>query len=463
MRLSLSIFFGITMMRYLWLLLLYLPSTVFAQTALDDWYGQWISHYSGGNSGTCSVTISSSTMTEAALSGSCISDANPQLQNLVSGRVTLNGGMTLTAGTTSAGTQFSGTLLGTSGSGQWVDSLGISGTWTMSKLPSHPTTYVLAVTHVGSGTVTSSTAGIDCGSTCSGSFSSGTTMTLTATPSSGSYFVGWSGDCTGTGSCVVTMNAAKNVTATFDRVPFAIAATGVTAGTVIEVPTVCPPTISCSAEPVATVTTRIAFNSEDVGKTGAVFVTAWVPVNGLSALGIATALSGVPAANAARAATDSTAFALVQLTSSGWQMVQNGQLIPYVSGVLGDALAAQAILNNTTTTPLIGAQFCVGYGSSAAEMIAAGRMMPVAAIRDPNSTAKPPGSCNVTDVVVEFYNTNLDHYFITADTNEAAQIDGGSAGPGWSRTGNSFRSGGSTSVAVSTAVSRRGRTRISIR
>jgi hypothetical protein len=48
--------------------------------------------------------------------------------------------------------------------------------------------------------------------------------------------------------------------------------------------------------------------------------------------------------------------------------------------------------------------------------------------------------------VVEFYNTHLDHYFITADANEAAGIDGGSAGPGWIRTGNSFKSGGSTPV-----------------
>lgn len=48
--------------------------------------------------------------------------------------------------------------------------------------------------------------------------------------------------------------------------------------------------------------------------------------------------------------------------------------------------------------------------------------------------------------VVEFYNTNLDHYFITADPNEAAGIDRGSAGPGWSRTGHTFKSGGSMSV-----------------
>jgi hypothetical protein len=51
-----------------------------------------------------------------------------------------------------------------------------------------------------------------------------------------------------------------------------------------------------------------------------------------------------------------------------------------------------------------------------------------------------------SDVVVEFYNAGLDHYFITADFGEAAAIDGGSAGPGWMRTGNSFKPGGSTAV-----------------
>jgi hypothetical protein len=52
----------------------------------------------------------------------------------------------------------------------------------------------------------------------------------------------------------------------------------------------------------------------------------------------------------------------------------------------------------------------------------------------------------VSRPIVEFYNTNLDHYFITVDANEAAGIDGGSAGPGWIRTGNNFKSGGSTPV-----------------
>jgi Repeat of unknown function (DUF5648) len=48
--------------------------------------------------------------------------------------------------------------------------------------------------------------------------------------------------------------------------------------------------------------------------------------------------------------------------------------------------------------------------------------------------------------VVEFYNTNLDTYFLTADPNEAAAIDSGAAGPGWSRTGSNFNAGGPTPV-----------------
>jgi len=48
----------------------------------------------------------------------------------------------------------------------------------------------------------------------------------------------------------------------------------------------------------------------------------------------------------------------------------------------------------------------------------------------------------IVGTVVEFYNTTLDHYFVTADPVEAAAIDGGAAGPGWSRTGFTFKSGG---------------------
>ncbi len=79
--------------------------------------------------------------------------------------------------------------------------------------------YALTVTDAGSGsgTVTSNPSGINCGSTCSASFTSGTSVTLTEAPGGSSTFAGWSGDCSGSATtCTVTMSAAKNVTATFN-------------------------------------------------------------------------------------------------------------------------------------------------------------------------------------------------------------------------------------------------------
>ncbi len=68
--------------------------------------------------------------------------------------------------------------------------------------------------------MTSSPAGINCGSTCSAQFASGSVVTLTATPSGGgnfgSTFTGWSGGgCSGTGTCQVTLNSSTTVTANF--------------------------------------------------------------------------------------------------------------------------------------------------------------------------------------------------------------------------------------------------------
>ncbi|MBY0453849.1 MAG: trypsin-like serine protease [Burkholderiaceae bacterium] len=58
---------------------------------------------------------------------------------------------------------------------------------------------------------------IDCGSTCSATVDLQTTITLKATATSGSTFVGWGGACTGTAStCTVTMGASKSVTASFN-------------------------------------------------------------------------------------------------------------------------------------------------------------------------------------------------------------------------------------------------------
>jgi hypothetical protein len=80
-------------------------------------------------------------------------------------------------------------------------------------------TYTLTVTKAGtgSGTVTSSPVGINCGTTCSATYNNGTSVTLTASKNTDSFFAGWSGVCSGTGTCTVAMNADKTATATFTQ------------------------------------------------------------------------------------------------------------------------------------------------------------------------------------------------------------------------------------------------------
>ncbi len=82
--------------------------------------------------------------------------------------------------------------------------------------PVFPLTVNLAGT--GSGTVTSNPSSINCPTVCSANFASGTSVTLTATPANGSSFAGWSGACSGTGTCTVSMTSSQSVTATFTAV-----------------------------------------------------------------------------------------------------------------------------------------------------------------------------------------------------------------------------------------------------
>jgi phospholipase C len=71
----------------------------------------------------------------------------------------------------------------------------------------------------GTGTISSSPAGINCGATCSASYASGTQVTLTETAGVSSAFTAWSGGCSGNGAtCALAMNANQHVTATFGPV-----------------------------------------------------------------------------------------------------------------------------------------------------------------------------------------------------------------------------------------------------
>lgn len=75
----------------------------------------------------------------------------------------------------------------------------------------------------GSGRVTSSPSGIDCGSSCTAMFAAASSATLTAAPAAGSLFAGWSGDCSGADpTATVTMSAARSCTARFVLQVFAL-------------------------------------------------------------------------------------------------------------------------------------------------------------------------------------------------------------------------------------------------
>ena len=79
----------------------------------------------------------------------------------------------------------------------------------------------LSVSTSGNGTVTSSPNGINCienQDNCTGTFPLGTVVTLTPTAGGkGWSFSGWSGSCTGTEACTLTMNGDRNVTAQFSK------------------------------------------------------------------------------------------------------------------------------------------------------------------------------------------------------------------------------------------------------
>jgi uncharacterized delta-60 repeat protein len=120
--------------------------------------------------------------------------------------------ITLTA-TPAAGSSFLGWSGACSGTGKCSLAMSASRAATAR----FETNKTLALTKAGRGvgTVTSSPAGISCGSACAHVFRHGTAVTLTAAASTRSTFAGWSGACSGTGSCTLTMSASRSVTATF--------------------------------------------------------------------------------------------------------------------------------------------------------------------------------------------------------------------------------------------------------
>ena len=130
-------------------------------------------------------------------------------------------------------------------------------------------TLTVAKTGAGAGVVTSSPAGIDCGSSCAAAYASGTVVTLTAQPSAGSVFSGWSGACAGqANTCTVTINAAMSVTARFDSpVTLTVSKNGAGAGGV----TSSPAGIDCGSSCAAAFTSGTVVTLTAQSSAGAIF------------------------------------------------------------------------------------------------------------------------------------------------------------------------------------------------
>ncbi|MCX7556998.1 proprotein convertase P-domain-containing protein [Xanthomonadaceae bacterium JHOS43] len=88
------------------------------------------------------------------------------------------------------------------------------------QIPGGTTSHTLNLTRYGSGTVTSSPGGINCGSTCQGTFAKGTQVRLTATPAAGWRFKQWGGGCSGVSEgnvCRISISQNRNATVYFQE------------------------------------------------------------------------------------------------------------------------------------------------------------------------------------------------------------------------------------------------------
>ena len=125
----------------------------------------------------------------------------------------------------------------------------------------------------GAGVVISNPAGINCGQACTASFSSGTQVSLTASPTANSFFAGWSGACSGTGVCKVTLTQNTSVMASFSTSPvLVVTLSGSGKGSVASSPSGISCGTTCSADfapnTQVTLTANAAANSSFAGWTG---------------------------------------------------------------------------------------------------------------------------------------------------------------------------------------------------
>jgi hypothetical protein len=112
-----------------------------------------------------------------------------------------------------------------------------------------PVTLTVIPAGGGTGSVTSTPAGINCGTDCSERYNIGTSVTLTASASISSNFVGWSACDTASGTtCTVTMNDPRAATASFDLKQFALTVNRAGVGSALGSVSSSPAGINCGTD-----------------------------------------------------------------------------------------------------------------------------------------------------------------------------------------------------------------------
>ena len=196
-------------------------------------FGGWGGACTG--TGSCKVTLNSSASVSATFTMAALPTLTVSLSGTGTGTVTstpagINCGtvcaanfptgtqVTLTQ-TPGAGSNFAGWGGACSGMGACVVTLN-SSTSVSASFTQGPPMLTVTLPGTATGSVTSSPAGINCPSTCSATFASGTQVTLTETPgepSTFSTFAGWGGACSGNSeTCALTLVNNQQASATFN-------------------------------------------------------------------------------------------------------------------------------------------------------------------------------------------------------------------------------------------------------
>jgi hypothetical protein len=127
----------------------------------------------------------------------------------------------------------------------------------------------VTITRVGTGTVTSKDGSLKCGSTCSAMYPAGASITLVASNSGSSRFIGWSGACSGTSqTCTVAVDQHLTVGASFGG--STTTTTTFTTPTTTTSPTTTTTTPTTTTSPTTTTTTPTTTTTTTTAKTSLV-------------------------------------------------------------------------------------------------------------------------------------------------------------------------------------------------